>query len=120
MQVKRTIVAALVLAATATPAASASVAMEPGSTAARQHRVEAPPDSSRFSDMAVLREALRNRRLQQAENAPVKAIVRADGDGFDWTSAAIGAAVPLALLSLGLVARPAVSRRRGRLAGAAS
>ena len=120
MQVKRTIAAALVLAATATPAASASVAMEPGTTAVKQHRIEAPSESSRFAEMAVLRDAIRNRQLQQGDNAPVKAVVRADGDGFDWTSAAIGAAVPLALLLLGIVALPALSRRRARLAGVAS
>jgi hypothetical protein len=120
MQVKRTIAAALVIAATATPAASARVAMEPGTTSVKQHRVEAPRDSSRFAEMAVLRDAIRNRQLQQAENAPVRALVRSDGDGFDWTSAAIGATVPVALLLLGLLARPAVSRRRSRLVGVAS
>jgi hypothetical protein len=120
MQVKRTIAAALVIAATATPAASARVAMEPGTTAVKQHRVEAPRHSSRFAEMAVLRDAIRNRQLQQAENAPVKALVPADGDRFDWTSAVIGATVPLALLLLDLLARPAFSRRRSRLAGVAS
>jgi hypothetical protein len=120
MQVKRTLAAALVIAAAATPAASARVAMEPGTTAVKQHRAETPGDSSRFAEMAALRDALRDRQLQQADNAPVKALVRADGDGFDWTSAAIGATVPLALLVLDLLARPALSRRRSRLAGVAS
>jgi hypothetical protein len=120
MQVKRTLVAALVIAVAAAPAAPARVAMEPGTTAVKQHRVEAPRDNSRFAEMAVLRNALRERQLQQAEHAPVNALVRADGDGFDWTSAAIGATASLALLVLALLARPAVSRRRSRLAGVAS
>lgn len=120
MQVKRTSALALVIAAAAAPAASAMPAIEPGPGAVQQHRVDAPRDSRRFEEMAALDKASRNRAFQQAENAPVTALVRPEGGGFDWTSAAIGATVPLALLLLDLLARPAVSRRRSRLAGVAS
>ena len=120
MQVKRTSALALVIAAAAAPAASAMPAIDPGPGAVQQHRVDAPRDSTRLAAMAALDKANRNRALQQAENAPVTALVRPDGGGFDLTSAAIGATVPLALLLLDLLARPADSRRRSRLAGVAS
>jgi len=120
MQVKRTSALALVIAAAAAPAASAMPAIEHGAAAVKQHRVDAPRDSRRFEEMAALDKASRNRAFQQAQNAPVTALVRPEGGSFDWTSAAIGATVPLALLLLDLLARPAVSRRRSRLAGVAS
>lgn len=120
LQVKRTTAVALVIAAAATPAASAGVTDPPVTGSAQQHGLAAPPEISRFDEMVALDKASRNRALQRAENAPVKALVRSDGDGFDWTSAAIGATVPLALLLLDLLARPAVTRRRSRLAGVAS
>lgn len=120
LQVKRITAVALVIGAAAAPAASAGVTDPPGTGSVEQRRVEAPRGSSRFDEMVALDKASRNRALQQAENAPVRAIVRPQGGGFDWTSAAIGATVPLALLLLDLVARPAVSRRRNRLARVAS
>ena len=120
MQVKRTTAVALVIAAAATPAASASVAMEPGTASVKQHRVEAARAGTRFADMATLHRAIRNRQWQQAKSAPVKTLVRSEGDGLDWASAAIGGTGSLALLLVGLLARPAVSRRRSRLAGVAS
>jgi hypothetical protein len=40
--------------------------------------------------------------------------VRSGGDGFDWSSALIGATVPFALLLAGLLARPALTRCRTR------
>ena len=45
---------------------------------------------------------------------PVVPLVRPDADGFDWSSALIGATVPLALLLAGIAARPALTRRRTR------
>ena len=64
--------------------------------------------------MAALRRSLENRAWQEAESAPVTQLVHDAGDGFDWRSALIGAAVPLMLLVAALAGRPAVTRRRTR------
>jgi hypothetical protein len=120
MQVKRTSAVALLIAAAVTPVASARVAIEPDIGSVKQHRVQGPQGGSRLAEMAAHREAISTRQWQLANDAPVRTLVRADAEGFDWTSAAIGATVPLALLLLDLFARRAVGRRRSRLAGMAS
>jgi hypothetical protein len=114
MQIKRTALAAIVIAAAAAPNASAVVAGGPGTKPAAQHTAEPAHDSTRFTDELALRKALRNRELPRAESAPVVALVRPGADGFDWSSALIGAAVPFALLLAGVAARPALTRRRTR------
>jgi hypothetical protein len=108
MQVKRTAIAAILIAAAAAPNASAMVAGGTGDKPAAQPARE----STRFTEEQALRKAFRNRELPQAESAPVVPLVRPDADGFDWSSALIGATVPLALLLAGVAARPAVRRRR--------
>ena len=114
MQLKRTAIAAIVIAAAAASNASAMVAGGTGDKPAAQHTAEPVHDSTRFAEELALREAFRNRELPQAESAPVVSLVRPDADGFDWSSALIGAAVPLALLLAGVAARPALTRRRTR------
>jgi opacity protein-like surface antigen len=110
MQIKRIFVAAAAVAVMAAPSASASVAVDPVAAPAEQ---SAPVP--RHAEMAAHHEAISTRSWQQAENAPVVGLVRSQPDGFDWVSALIGGSVPLALL----LARPAVSRRRARVAVAA-
>jgi hypothetical protein len=46
-------------------------------------------------------------------------LVHPDSDGFDWSSALIGATVPFALLLAGVLARPALTRRRARTSAVA-
>ena len=112
MQIKRTALAAIVIAAAAAPNASAMVAGGAGNKPAAQHTAEPAHDSTRFTEELALRKALRNRELPQAESAPVVPLVPTDADGFDWSSALIGATVPFALLLAGVLARPALTRRR--------
>ena len=50
-----------------------------------------------------------------ADDAPVVHIVRSSSHGFDWASAVIGASVPLALLALDLLVRPAITQWPGRI-----
>jgi hypothetical protein len=114
MQIKRTALAAIVIAAAAAPNASAMVADGAGNKPAAQHTAVPAHDSTRFTEELALRKALRNREVPQAESAPVVPLVRPDADGFDWSSALIGATVPLALLLAGVAARPALTRRRTR------
>lgn len=114
MQIKRTALAAIVIAAAAAPNAPAMVAGGAGNTTAAQPTAEAAPDSTRFTEELALRKALRNRQLPQAESAPVVPLVRPSADGFDLSSALIGATVPFALLLAGAAARPALTRRRTR------
>ena len=115
MQIKRTALAAIVIAAAAAPNASAMVAGGVDTKpVVQQHTVEPAQGSSRFAEELALRKALRNRELPQAESAPVVPLVHTAADGFDWSSAVIGATVPLALLLAGLLARPALTRRRTR------
>jgi hypothetical protein len=114
MQIKRTALAAIVIAAAAAPNASAMVADGTGTSPAAPHTAQPAHDSTRFTDELALRKALRNRELPQAESAPVVPLVHTAADGFDWSSAVIGATVPLALLLAGLLARPAFTRRRTR------
>jgi hypothetical protein len=114
MLIKRTALAAIVIAAAAAPNASAMVAGGTGDKPAAQHTAGPAHDSTAFTEELALREALRNRELSQAESAPVVPLVRPDADGFDWPSALIGATVPLALLLAGVAARPALTRRRTR------
>jgi hypothetical protein len=111
MQFKHTALTAIVIAAAAAPNASAMPIRDPGTVQAEQHAITTAHDSSRFEDMAALRRSLREREWPRAQTAPV-ALVRDAGDGFDWRSALIGAAVPLALLLAAFAARPAVTRRR--------
>ena len=117
MQIKRTVMAALVVAAVSAPTATAKVAVEPTGTGVKQQSVEvAPASSSSYAEMAARREAIANRQWAQAENAPVRPLVAADPDsGFNWPSAVIGATVPLALLVVGLLGRPLMQRRRSRV-----
>jgi hypothetical protein len=114
MQIKRTALAGIVIAAAAAPNASAMVADGVGNKPAVQHTTAPAHGSTRFAEELALREALRNRELPQADSAPVVSLVRPEADGFDWSSALIGAAVPFALLLAGAAARPALSRRRTR------
>ncbi len=115
MQIKRTALAAIVIAAAAAPNASAMVAVDRVTKpVVQQHTVESAPDSTRFAEMLALRNALRGREWPQAQSAPVVPLVHSGGDGFDWSSALIGATVPLALLLAGLLAWPALTRRRTR------
>jgi hypothetical protein len=114
MQIKRTTLAAIVIAAAAAPNASAMVADGTGNKPAAQHAAVPANDSTRFTEELALREALRNRELPQADSAPVVPLVRPSEVGFDWSSALIGATVPLALLLAGAAARPALARRRTR------
>ena len=113
MQIKRTALAAIVIAAAAAPNSPAMVADGAGNKPPA-HTAQPAHDSTRFTEELALREALRNRELPQADSAPVVPLVRPDADGFDWSSALIGATVPLALLLAGVVARPALARRRTR------
>ena len=112
MHIKRTALAAIVIAAAAAPNASAMVADGTGTKRAAQVTVEPARDSSRFAQERVLRRALKNRELTQAASAPVVPLVQTDATGFDWSSALIGATVPLALLLAGVAGRPALARRR--------
>jgi hypothetical protein len=112
MQIKRTALAAIVIAATAAPTASAMVAVDVDARPAAQHRAAPAQDSTRFEELLALRKALSGRELPQADSAPVVPIVRSPAEGFDWSSALIGAAVPLALILAGVLARPALARRR--------
>jgi predicted component of type VI protein secretion system len=115
MQIKRTALTAIVIAAAAAPNAPAMPARDPGTVPAKQHTIKPAHDSSRFEEMAALRRYLRDREVTQAQSAPVAPLVRDAGDGFHWRSALIGAAVPLTLLLAAVAARPAVTRRRSRV-----
>jgi len=119
MQIKRTALAAIVIAAAAAPNASAMVAGGAGTKPAAQHTAEPAHDSTRFTDELTLRNSLRGREWPQAESAPVVTLVRPDANGFDWSSALIGATVPLALLLAGVIARPALTHRRTRTSAVA-
>jgi hypothetical protein len=112
MQITRTAIAAIVIAGAAAPNASAMVPDGTGDKPAVQHATRSLGDSTRFSEELALREALRNRELPQRERATFVPLVRSDAGGFDWSSALIGATVPLALLLAGAAARPALTRRR--------
>jgi hypothetical protein len=115
MQFKRTALTAIVIAAAAAPNAPAMPIRDPGTVPAKQHTIKPTQDSSRFEEMAALRRSLKDREWPQAQSAPVAPLVRDAGDGFDWRSALIGAAVPLTLLLAGSAAWPAVTRRRSRV-----
>ncbi len=119
MQIKRTALVAMVIAATAAPNASAMVADGPGIKPAPQPTAEAAHRSTRFTDELALRKAVRNRALQRAESAPIVPLMQTAADGFDWSSALIGATVPLALLLAGVIARPALTHRRTRTSAVA-
>ena len=114
MQIKRTALAAIVIAAAAATNASAMPAIDhvimPG---VQQHTVE-PAQSSSPAEMLALRNALRGREWPQARSAPIVPLVHSGGHSFDWSSALIGATVPLALLMAGVLARPAIRHRRTR------
>lgn len=114
MQIKRTALAAIVIAAAAAPNAPAMVADGAGNKTAAQHTAAPGHDSTRFTEELALRKALRNRELPQAASAPVVPLVHTDAEGLDWSSALIGATVPFALLLAGVLARPALTRRRTR------
>jgi len=119
MQIKRTALAAIVIVAAAAPNASAMVPVDIGTQPVAQHTAEPAHDSTRFTDELALRNSLRGREWPQAERAPVVTLVHPDADGFDWSSALIGATVPLALLVAGVLARPALTRRRTRTSAVA-
>ena len=114
MQIKRTALAAIVIAAAAAPNASAMVADGTGTKPAAQQSAEPAHDSTRFAEMLALRNSLRGREWPQGASAPVVPLVHPDADGLDWSSALIGATVPLGLLLAGVLARPALTRRRTR------
>jgi hypothetical protein len=114
MQFKRTALAAIVIAAAAAPNASAMVPVDIGTQPAAQHTAEPAHDATRFTDEQALRNSLRGRERPQPESAPVVPLVHPAADGFDWSSALIGATVPFALLLAGVLARPALTRRRTR------
>ena len=118
MQIKRTALAAMVIVAAAAPNASAMVADGPGTKPAAQPTAQPTAQSAhhstRFTDELALRKVLRDRELPPAGSAPVVPIVQTAAGGFDWSSALIGATVPLALLLAGVLARPALAHRRTR------
>jgi hypothetical protein len=114
MQIKRTALTAMVIAAAAAPNASAMVADGTGTKPAAQPTAEPARYSTRFTDELALRKADRYRELRRAGSAPAVPLVQTAADGFDWSSALIGATVPLALLLAGVLARPALTHRRSR------
>jgi hypothetical protein len=115
MQIKRTALVAIVIAAAAAPNAQAMPIRDPGTAPAGQHAIEPARQSSRFEDMAALRRSLRDRDWAQAESVAAAPLVHDASDGFHWRSALIGAAAPLTLLLAAFAVRPAVSRRRSRM-----
>jgi hypothetical protein len=115
MQLKRTALTAIVIAAAAAPNAPAMPIRDPGTVPAKQHSIGPAHDSSRFEEFAALRRALRERDWAQVRSVPVAPLVRDAGDGFHWRSALIGAAVPFTLILALVAARPAVTRRRSRV-----
>jgi hypothetical protein len=114
MQIKRTVLAAIVIVAAAAPNASAMIPRHAAIKPVGQHKGEPGKQSTRFAEMLALRNSLRGREWPQAQSAPVVTLVRSGGEGFDWSSALIGAAAPLVLLLTGVLARPALTRRRTR------
>ena len=114
MQIKRTALAAIVIVAAAAPNASAMIPVDRGTDPVAQHTIEPGQESTRFAEMLALRNSLRDREWPQAQSAPVATLVRSGSEGFDWSSALIGAAAPLALLLTGVLARPALTHRRTR------
>lgn len=119
MQIKRTALAAIVIVAAAAPNASAMIPVDDGSQPVAQRTAEPAGDSTRFTDELALRDSRRGRDWTQAARAPVVTLVDPDANGFDWSSALIGATVPFALLLAGALARPAVARRRTRASAVA-
>ena len=113
MQLKRTALAAIVIAAVAAPNAPAMPIRERGTVPVVQQEKERGQYSTRFEEMLALRNALRHRQWPQ--NAPVVALARPAEDGFDWRSALIGAVVPVALLLVVFAGRPVLARRRRRV-----
>ena len=93
---------------------TAMVADGTGTKPAAQLTAEASHASTRFSEELALGKAFRNRELAQARSAPAVPLVQTAAGGFDWSSALIGATVPLALLLIGFLARPALTHRRTR------
>jgi hypothetical protein len=119
MQMKRTVLAAIVIAAGAAPNASAMVADGTGTKPAAPPIAASGDSSTRFTDERALGKAERNRELRRAASAPVVPLVQTAAGGFDLSSALIGATVPLMLLLTGVLARPALTHRRARTSAVA-
>ena len=115
MQLKRIALTAVVIAAAATPNASAMPIRDPGTLPAKPYTNEPTQNSTRFEEMAALRRSLRDREWPPARSVPVMTVAPDAGDGFHWRSALIGAAVPLTLLLAAMAARPAIAYRRRRV-----
>ena len=110
---KRTALIAVTVVAAVAPSAQARTAVDSHTPSAAQARVEIPSSTSRYAEMAAHREAIANRHWQQADNAPVLAITRRVGTGFDWLSAFAGALAALMLVLLvGLLTQPRMRPRR--------
>ena len=114
MQIKRTALVVLAIAAATAPSAQARVLADSPAPATAQTRVEVTPtDGSRYADIASHREQIANRHWEQAGNVPVFSLTRPVSDGFDWRSAIAGGLSALMLVLLfTLFLRPTLRPRR--------
>jgi hypothetical protein len=112
-QIVRIVLVAMVIAAAAAPAAAAW----PADGQHQQQPVAAdtrPPQAALGpAETAALKDARATAQWQAANGVRVEPIPPAVENGtWDWPSAAIGAAVPLALLLAGFTAHALVARHR--------
>jgi len=111
--IKRTLVLAGALAATAAPSASARVADAPiepsGSVVSRSAE---PAASSPMAEMAARREALATKQWQAANPRTIVEVSPSADGGLDPASIGIGAAVPLTLVAVEVLGKWVLRRRR--------
>ena len=119
MQLRTIIVISAVALAVVTPVAAARPALDPGAGIVADPVPAAAANASRFEDELALRSAFEGRGWQLADRGQPVAITRATPEGFDWSSAVVGASTLLALLLLGLAAAPILRGRRKRSAAVA-
>lgn len=116
MQITRIAVIALVAAAVAAPAAPASVPVDRGTASSAQTAGDFG-QSSGYAGMAAHHEAIATRNWERIADAPTVALSPAPSKGFDAVPAIAG--MSMVLLTLILLGRSAIGRRRTRLGAAA-
>ena len=115
MQITRIALTALLAAAVAAPAAPASVPVDRGTASSAQTTSDFG-QSSGYAGMATHREAIATRNWERTAEAPTVSLVSAPSKGFEGLPAVAAiAGLSMVLLTLILLGRSAIGRRRTRM-----
>jgi hypothetical protein len=112
MHLRTIIVVSTLVLAVMTPVATASPALDPGTRTVEDRIPAAAANASGFEDELALRSAFSGRGWQLDDRGQPVAVTRATPQGFDWSSAVVGAATLLAVMLLGLFVAPILRRKR--------